>query len=86
MCRFNALWVYVAKTDELKVCVRKVEYSYLSTYAVKCKCIRVSVYLLYTQHKSVCKENMVNPVVLFPPEGRKYVINAVCLLVCLLAV
>lgn len=83
---FKALWVYVAKTDELKVRARKGEYLHLSTSAVKCECISVSVYLLYTHHNSVYKENMVNPVVLFSPKGRNYVINAVCLLVCLLAV
>lgn len=83
---FKALWVYVAKTDELKVRARKGEYSHLSTSAVKCECISVSVYLLYTHHNSVYKENMVNLVVLFSPKGRNYVINTVCLLVCLLAV
>lgn len=83
---FKALWVYVVKTDELKVRARKGEYSHLSTSAVKCECISVSVYLLYTHHNSVYKENMVNLVVLFSPKGRNYVINTVCLLVCLLAV
>lgn len=66
---FKALWVYVAKTDELKVRARKGEYSHLSTSAVKCECISVSVYLLYTHHNSVYKENVVNPVVLFSPKG-----------------
>lgn len=79
---FKALWVYVAKTHELKVRARKGEYSHLSTSAVKCECISVSVYLLYTHHNSVYKENMVNPVVSPPKGGTMSSMLFACWFVC----